>query len=152
MYKYFKEFREFAVKDNAVDLAVAVVVGSAFGKIISSLVSDVIMPLASALVGGFNLAEQKIMVRAAQLAGDGTITHPAIFFKIGVFLQNIVDFVIISAAIFFILKLVSRFKRKLGLLAKGPEDEAVKTLSKDQEILIEIRDILQKQTVNNDRL
>lgn len=153
MHKYFKEFREFAVKDNAVDLAVAVIIGSAFGKIISSLVVDIIMPIASALLGGFNLADLKIIVRAAELAGDGMIVQPAIIFKIGVFLQNIVDFVIISVAIFLILKFVSRLKRKLGLLVKMPEGGAVaNTLTKDQETLIEIRDILQKQTIKNDRM
>lgn len=144
MYKYFKEFREFAVKGNAVDLAVAVVIGAAFGKIISSLVADVIMPLASAAMGGFSLVDFKIIARVAKLASDGTVIRPAIVFKIGSFLQNIVDFLIISFAIFLVLKLVARLKRKLNLSAKTVEDDKpTQPLTKDQEILLEIRDILQ---------
>ena len=93
-----REFREFAVKGNAVDLAVAVIVGGAFGKIVASLVSDIVMPLAGTLLGGLDFSGLALQVREAKI-------------QYGKFLQTCVDFVIIAWAIFLAVKLINRLKR-----------------------------------------
>jgi large conductance mechanosensitive channel len=121
-----REFREFAVKGNVVDLAVAVIIGAAFGKIVSSLVEDVVMPGVGALIGGFDLK-----ALATQI-GSAKITY-------GKFLQTCVDFVIITAAIFLMVKLIHHFRRK---------DEAKPPASvppRQEQLLEEIRDLLKKQ-------
>src|SRR3954471_20411417 len=93
-----KEFREFAVKGNVVDLAVAVIIGGAFGKIVSSLVADIVMPLIGVLMGGVHFESLAVTLGAAEIA-------------YGKFIQSIVDFLIIAAAIFFAVKLINRARR-----------------------------------------
>ena len=121
-----KEFRDFAMKGSVVDLAVGVIIGAAFGKIVSSLVEDVVMPGVGALIGGFDLK-----ALATQI-GSAKITY-------GKFLQTCVDFVIITAAIFLMVKLIHHFRRK---------DEATPPASvppRQEQLLEEIRDLLKKQ-------
>jgi large conductance mechanosensitive channel len=144
MRRYFREFKEFAVKGNVIDLAVAVIVGGAFGKIISSFVADVVMPPLGLLLGGSNLADWKILLKKAILDGDGVALKPAVNLNIGLFLQNVLDFVIIALAIFIMIKVISRLKRQLRLSPDKPKEEAPTPLSKDQELLTEIRDLLKK--------
>jgi len=93
-----KEFREFAIRGNVVDLAVAVIIGGAFGKIITSLVNDVLMPLIGLALGGINFSEQAIVVGSAVI-------------KWGAFVQSILDFIIIAFVIFLIIRAMNRFKR-----------------------------------------
>lgn len=108
-----KEFKEFAVKGNVIDLAVGVVIGGAFGKIVTSFVNDIIMPLVGRLVGGMDFSNYFIALdgsnhptlAAAKDAGAATLNY-------GVFIQNIVDFLIIALAIFIAVKQINRFKRK----------------------------------------
>ena len=120
---FWKEFREFAVKGNVVDLAVAVIIGGAFGKIVSSLVADIVMPAVGALVGGVRFEDLVWQV------GDAKIGY-------GKFIQNIVDFVIIALAIFFAVKLINHFRRK-------EEDKPPAAPPPRQEKLLEeIRDLL----------
>jgi len=144
--KFLKEFKEFAVKGNVVDLAVAVIIGGAFGKIVSSLVADIIMPLVSFLAGGFDFTAWKLVLQKAVLDGSGAIIKPATTMNIGVFIQNIFDFLIIACSIFVMIKVLNKLKKKL---AKEDEIEIKKedkpaSLTKDQELLIEIRDLLRK--------
>ena len=94
-----KEFREFAIRGNVMDLAVAVIIGGAFGKIITSLVSDVLMPLIGLVLGGINFSEQAIVV------GDAVV-------KWGAFLQSIIDFIIIAFVIFLLVRAMNRLKRE----------------------------------------
>ena len=123
---FWKEFREFAVKGNVVDLAVAVIIGGAFGKIVSSLVADIVMPAVGALVGGIHFED------LVWQAGDAKIAY-------GKFIQNIVDFVIIALAIFFAIKLVNHFRRK-------EEDKPPAAPPPRQEKLLEeIRDLLKQK-------
>ena len=126
-----KEFKEFAMKGNVLDLAIGVVIGGAFGKIVSSLVNDIIMPIAGALTGGINFTYLKFIIKGSH---DGV---PAVTLNYGNFIQNTIDFLIISFSIFLFVRLINRFK-------KEKSTEAAKV---DQEILLlqEIRDLLRDQ-------
>lgn len=145
MKRYIKEFKEFAVKGNVIDLAVAVIVGGAFGKIVSSFVADVIMPPLGLLLGGSNLADWKIVLRPATLDASGVATLPALSLNIGLFLQNVLDFLIIALAIFLMIKLLGRLKRQLKPTPDKPKEEAPAPLSKEQALLTEIRDLLKSK-------
>ncbi len=138
METFLKEFKEFAMKGNVVDLAVAVVIGGAFGKIVTSLVNNIIMPLIGILTGGNDLAGLKFSV------GKAVVTY-------GVFLQNVVDFLIIALAIFVALKGLKKLE-ELSPLAKLTQEQANAKTEKsakspsETELLIEIRDLLKKTT------
>ena len=117
-----REFREFAVRGNVVDLAVAVIIGAAFGKIVASLVNDIVMPLVGTLLGGLDFSSLAVQV------GDATVQY-------GKFLQTCVDFVIIAWAIFVAVKVINRLKR-----AEPPP--APPTPPRQEQLLEEIRDLL----------
>lgn len=146
MKKFFQEFKEFAVKGNVVDLAVAVIIGGAFGKIISSLVADIVMPPIGWLMGGVNFTDLKWVLKAGVPATAETAAVPAITMNIGTFLQNVLDFLVIALAVFLMVKLILRLKENLKpfLAREEKEEEKVAPLSKDQELLTEIRDLLKK--------
>ncbi len=134
-----KEFRDFAMRGNVVDLAVGVVIGGAFGKIVSSLVSDVIMPPIGLMLGGVNFTDIKMTLKEAVVDAAGTVTAPAVTLNIGTFVQTIFDFTIIAFAIFLIVKAMNAAKKK--------EEEAPATApppSKEEILLTEIRDLLKK--------
>lgn len=134
---FFKEFREFAVKGNVMDMAIGVVIGTAFGKIVSSLVADVIMPLVGLFVGNIDLKDLAVTLQ------DKTDTSPAIVLTYGVFLQNVLDFLIIAFAIFLTIKLIINLKNRIikeeEAPAEAPADPA------DVQLLREIRDLLKEQ-------
>lgn len=133
-----KEFKEFAVKGNAVDLALGVVIGGAFGKIVTSLVSDIIMPLVGRLTGGVDFTNMFVVLsggkyptlQAAQEAGAVTLNY-------GVFLNSILDFLIIAFSIFIVIKQMNRFKKK--------EEAKPETPPRSEVLLEEIRDVLKKK-------
>ena len=118
---FLKEFKAFAMRGNVVDLAVAVVIGAAFGKIISSLVDGIIMPLVGLLLGGIDISDKKFVF------GQATV-------KWGMFLQTVIDFAIIAFAIFLIIKLIAKLQRK--------ETETPAEPTAQEKLLIEIRDLL----------
>ena len=126
-----KEFKNFAIKGNVMDLAVAVIIGAAFGKIVSSLVNDVIMPVIGLIVGGIDFTGLKIVLNPAV----GDTAEVAILY--GAFIQTIVDFLLIALSIFFVVKLLSKLKKKEE--AKPAQAPAP---PKDILLLTEIRDIL----------
>ncbi|GAV32270.1 MAG: large-conductance mechanosensitive channel protein MscL [Anaerosomatales bacterium] len=127
-----KEFKAFAMRGNVVDLAVGIVIGGAFGKIVSSFVADVLMPPIGLLMGGVNFSSLAITLKEA--AGD----TPAVTINYGVFIQSIVDFVIIAFAIFLVVKAVNAMRKQ--------EEEAPPAPSPEEVLLTEIRDaLLQKQ-------
>lgn len=128
-----KEFKKFAVKGNAIDLAVGVVIGGAFSKIVSSLVEDIIMPAVGLLLGKVNFDTLSLTV----MSMDGT----EIVLKYGKFIQSVVDFLIISFSIFLFVKLINSFKKK------EEEKPKVEEPSKEEQLLTEIRDILKKETI-----
>ncbi|MDR1794937.1 MAG: large-conductance mechanosensitive channel protein MscL [Erysipelotrichaceae bacterium] len=121
------EFKEFAFKGNVIDLAVGVIIGSAFGKIVSSLVADIIMPLIGVLLGGYHFTDLSL-----HLAGESYLLY-------GNFLQNIFDFLIIAICIFAFVKAINKLERK-----KAAEPEAPKGPS-TEELLTEIRDLLKNK-------
>ncbi len=132
----FKEFKEFAFKGNVIDMAVGVVIGSAFGKIVTSLVSDIIMPAVGKLTSGVDIKNLKyVMVQANEEAG---IAESAILY--GQFIQNIVDFFIIAFSVFMAVRLLSKLKRKPEE-APAPEEPKGST---QEELLAEIRDLLKE--------
>lgn len=123
-----EEFRAFALKGNVVDLAVAVIIGAAFGKIVSSLVNDIIMPVVGVLVGGVNLTDLSGSV------GEVQITY-------GVFLQSVIDFIIVAVVIFAAIKLMSVLQRREE---EKPEENKVVEPDEEIKLLREIRDSLNK--------
>jgi large conductance mechanosensitive channel len=133
------EFKSFAVKGNMIDLAVGIIIGAAFGKIIASLVNDVIMPPIGLLLGGMNFTDIHITMKDAVTdPATGKILKEAVNLKLGSFIQALVDFAIIAFSIFMIVKGVSRMNRKQA------ESPAPPAPTKDQELLTEIRDLLKK--------
>lgn len=128
------EFKAFAMKGNVVDMAVGIIIGAAFGKIVSSFVGDIIMPPIGLLIGGVDFTELAITLKAAQ----GEI--PAVVLSYGKFIQTILDFVIVAFAIFMGVKAINRLKREE---AAAPQAPAAPT--KEQELLCEIRDLLKAQ-------
>lgn len=126
-----KDFRDFAVRGNVVDLAVGIIIGAAFGKIVSSVVADVIMPPIGLLIGGVDFSDLVITLKEAQGAA------PAVVISIGKFLQTIIDFTIIAFAIFMLVKVINKVNAK---------KEAAPPVPTAQEILLtEIRDLLKQQ-------
>ena len=137
------EFREFAMKGNVMDMAVGVIIGGAFGKIIASLVADVIMPPIGLLTGGVNFTDIKIVMKDAVIDAAGKIATPAVTLNIGNFLQVMVDFTIVAFAIFILIKIANTFKKKI--IEEKPEPAAVPEIPKQEILLAEIRDILKQK-------
>jgi len=129
-----KEFKEFAVKGNMIDLAVAVIIGGAFGKIVTSLVNDVLMPPIGMLLGGVDFSELKIMLKAAE--GDVA----AVTLNYGAWLNTIIDFAIVALVIFAVIKGINSLKKKEAEAPAPPPAP-----SKEEELLTEIRDLLAKK-------
>jgi large conductance mechanosensitive channel len=121
-----KEFRDFAIKGNVVDLAVGVIIGAAFGKIVSSLVEDIVMPGIGVLIGGFDFKTLAVQI------GSAKITY-------GKFLQTCVDFLIIAASIFVAVKFIHRFRRKA-------EEQPAASPPRQEKLLEEIRDLLKQRS------
>jgi large conductance mechanosensitive channel len=126
-----KEFKEFAVKGNVVDMAVGIIIGAAFGKIVSSIVGDVIMPPIGALLGGVDFTNLAITVK------DGVGTVPAVVIRYGKFIQTVIDFTIIAFAIFMIVKALNTLKKKEEEAPKAPPAP-----TNEEVLLTEIRDLL----------
>ncbi|MDD1612352.1 MAG: large-conductance mechanosensitive channel protein MscL [Methylococcaceae bacterium] len=128
-----KEFKEFAIKGNAIDMSVGIIIGVAFGKIVSSLVADVVMPPIGVLVGGVDFTKLAITIKEA--SGDA----PAVMLKYGNFLQAVVDFTIIAFAIFLVIKLINKLKKQQVEIPPAPEP------TKEELLLTEIRDLLKER-------
>lgn len=129
-----KELKNFMMRGNVVDMAVGVIVGGAFGKIVSSLVSDVVMPPIGVLLGGVDFSDLKVTIKEA--VGDAA----AVTLNYGVFLQTIFDFIIISTAIFFAVKAINTLHSKQEEVPAAPPAP-----SKEETLLAEIRDLLKEQ-------
>lgn len=123
----WKDFKAFAFKGNVLELAIAVVIGAAFGKIVSSLVENIITPLIGLIMGGVNFSGLAVRV------GDATVTY-------GIFIQSIIDFLIVAFAIFMFVRMLGKLKRKEDI---KPEEGP--TIDSKEELLIEIRDLLKQQ-------
>ncbi|KYP93295.1 large-conductance mechanosensitive channel protein MscL [Rosenbergiella epipactidis] len=126
----FKEFRDFAMRGNVVDLAVGVVIGAAFGKIVSSLVANIIMPPLGLLIGGIDFKNMAVTLKPA--VGD----TPAVLLQYGIFIQSIFDFIIIAFAIFLAIKVMNKLYKKKEV------EKPVAKPSAEEVLLTEIRDLL----------
>ena len=131
---FIQEFKEFAMKGNVIDMAVGVVIGGAFGKIVTSLVSDIMMPVLGLLTGGMNFTDLKIVLKEA--VGQ----TPAVTINYGSFIQVTVDFIIIAFCIFCAIKAINKLKKP----APAPEPTAPAEPSEEIKLLTEIRDLLKK--------
>ena len=134
-----KEFKEFAMKGNVVDLAVGVVIGAAFGKIVNSLVSDVIMPPVGWMLGGVNFKDIKIKLSEALLDTTGKVVQEGVSINIGMFIQTVFDFLIVAAVIFMLIRAMNKMKKEEEAAPSAPPAPS------NQEVLLtEIRDLLKK--------
>lgn len=129
-----KDFKEFALRGNVVDLAVGVIIGGAFGKIVTSLVNDLLMPIIGALLGGVNFSELKYIITPA----SGEIAESAILY--GAFIQSIFDFFIVALSIFLFIRLLTKMKKK-----EPAVEDALPEPSKEEVLLAEIRDLLKEK-------
>lgn len=129
-----KEFKEFAFKGNVIDLAVGVIIGGAFGKIVTSLVNDILMPILGILLGGINFKDLKYVIVPA----SGDAAESAILY--GSFMQSIIDFFIIASSIFLFIKLFSSVKKKEPVAPPAPPEPSQEVL-----LLEEIRDLLKSK-------
>ena len=136
----FKEFKEFAFKGNVVDMAIGVVIGGAFGKITTSLVNDVIMPLISRITGGVDFSAWKWVLKAAEVDETGAETAAEIAVNYGSFIAVVLDFLIIALVLFMVVKAIN----KLRTIGKKPEEpaEEEEPAPTSEELLTEIRDLL----------
>lgn len=143
MGKFIHDFKEFAMKGNIIDMAVGVIVGGAFGKIVSSLVNDIIMPVMSLVTGGDGYKNLKYVITEGRDAADGVAAVEEVAINYGLFIQNIVDFLIIALSIFVALRVVMKFMKKEkeaeAAPARAPE------LTAEEKLLTEIRDLLKDQ-------
>jgi len=128
-----QEFKEFAVKGNAVDMAVGIIIGAAFGKIVSSAVGDVVMPPIGMLLGGMDFSALALTLSPA------TADTPAVVIGYGKFIQTLVDFIIVAFAIFMLVKGINALKRKEAAEPAAPAEP-----SAEQKLLAEIRDLLKQ--------
>ncbi len=138
-----KEFKEFAVKGNVIDLAVGVIIGGAFGKIVASFVNDVVMPPIGLLLGGMDFKDLKIYLKEEVLNDAGEVAIDAVTLNYGMFIQNVIDFAIIAFVIFLAIKGINRMKRKEEDVPAAPAPPAEP--SKSEVLLEEIRDLLKKK-------
>lgn len=143
MGKFLQDFKEFALKGNVIDLAIGVIIGGAFGKIVSSLVDDIIMPVVTICTGGDGFKNMKYVIKEGSAAtADGVAAVEEVAVNYGMFIQNIVDFLIIALSIFVALRVTMKFMKK----EKEAEASAPAPAPTPEETLLtEIRDILKNQ-------
>ncbi|MBQ8474791.1 MAG: large-conductance mechanosensitive channel protein MscL [Clostridia bacterium] len=154
MKKFFADFKAFIMKGNIIDMAVGVVIGGAFGKIVTSLVADIITPLISILTGKVSLTELKWVINEAVLDEAGAVVTPELALTYGNFIQNIIDFLIIAISIFIVLRVMTVTQKKLEDLRKKEEEEKKEEPEAPAEtelsVLKEIREMLKKENESNE--
>ena len=154
MKNLLKEFKDFAMKGNVVDMAVGIIIGGAFGKIVTSVVNDVIMPLIGLIVGGVNFTDLAFTLKDAVPASEGVAAQPAVLLKYGNFLQTTFDFLIVAFSIFLFIKIINTAKERLEKATKAAEEAAAAAAAAEPApepapdpqivLLTEIRDLLKK--------
>ena len=142
MKKFFEEFKTFAMRGNVIDMAVGVVIGGAFGKITTSIVNDIIMPVISILTGGIAFEDWKVVLKEAVLAADGTVEAAEVAITYGNTIAIILDFIIIAFAVFCMVKAINSLHRKKEEPAPEPAPEPEPEPSAEEKLLTEIRDLL----------
>lgn len=140
MSKFLADFKQFIMKGNVFDMAIGIIIGGAFGKIVSSMVNDIIMPIVGLFVGGIDFQNLKYTLKAEELSTKGEVLKPAVTLNYGNFIQQTVDFLIIALCIFLFLRLMMNFKKK-----KVEAPAAPPAPSAEEVLLTEIRDILKNK-------
>ena len=140
MKKFFEEFKSFAMRGNVIDMAVGVVIGGAFGKITTSIVNDIIMPLISMLTGGIDFSQWKWVLKEAVLDAEGAVTSAEVAVNFGSTIAVILDFIIIAFAVFCMVKALNNLHRKKEEAPAAPP--APPEPSAEEKLLAEIRDLL----------
>ena len=135
-----KELKEFLLRGNVIDMAVGIVVGGAFGKIVTSFVNDILMPPIATLLGDSKFTEMKLVLQSAVMEGEEVI-KPAITFNYGSFIQVVIDFLIVGVSIFFVIKAMNSLKKKKE---EKPTPAAPAAPTKEEVLLTEIRDLLKR--------
>lgn len=141
--KFLSDFKDFAVKGNVIDMAVGVIIGGAFGKIVTSLVNDIIMPTVGIAIGGLDFKNLKWVMKDAVMDGE-TVVSPEVAMNYGNFIQNVVDFIIIAFCIFVMIKLIMNLKRKKEEPVQEPAPAPEPEPSNEEKLLTEIRDLLKE--------
>lgn len=136
---FAKEFKEFAMRGNVVDMAVGIIIGGAFGKIVSSFVDDIIMPPIGKLIGGVEFSDLKVVLDQAVMEG-GEVIQPEVAIRYGSFIQAVIDFLILALVIFLMIRGINRLRRK-----QEEQPEAPAAPPADVQLLTEIRDLLKNQ-------
>ncbi|MBQ3212539.1 MAG: large-conductance mechanosensitive channel protein MscL [Alistipes sp.] len=142
---FLKEFKEFAVKGNVMDMAVGVIIGGAFGKIVTSVVNDIIMPPVGLLVGGVDFSDMKLTLKQEVLDAAGTVITPAVNWNYGAFIQQIVDFAILAFCVFLMVKLMNKLNKKKEEPAPAPAPAPEPEPTAEEKLLTEIRDLLKER-------
>ncbi|MFT4738187.1 MAG: large conductance mechanosensitive channel [Cyclobacteriaceae bacterium] len=142
--KTFKEFKEFAIKGNMFDMAIGIIIGVAFNKIVSSLVNDILLPFFSLIVGNVNFQNLNIVLQNEIVDNTGIVTQELVSIKYGNFIQVLFDFLIIAITVFLVIKMFNRLRRK----AEDEQDTSVST-PRDIELLSEIRDLLKEKSFDS---
>ena len=142
MKKFLSEFKEFALRGNVLDMAIGVVIGGAFGKITTSLVNDVFMPLIGLLIGGVDLGQLNIVLKPEVLDEAGKVVTEAVTLGIGTFLSTVIDFVLVAFVIFLMVKTMNKLASLKKKEEEAPEEDPKPT---SEELLTEIRDLLKAQ-------
>lgn len=137
---FIKEFKEFAMRGNVIDLAVGVVIGGAFGKIVTSLVDDLIMPIIGVITGGVDFSQKKIIIKDAILNPDGSELAAAVTLNYGNFINVVIQFLIIAFCIFVVIKGINSLKKKEEEAPPAPAGP-----SNEEVLLAEIRDLLKNK-------
>ena len=143
MKKFLSEFKTFAMRGNVIDLAVGVVIGGAFGKITTSVVNDIIMPIIGMLTGGLNFSDWKIVLKQAVLDAEGVVTDPEVAITFGNTISVILDFIIIAFAVFCMVKGLNKLHRKKEEAPPAPP--APPEPSAEEKLLTEIRDLMKNK-------
>jgi len=136
--KFIDEFKDFAMKGNVIDMAVGIVIGVAFGRIVSSIVNDILMPPIGVLIGGVNFSDLKFIIKEASNSTQ------AVTINYGNFIQVVFDFIIIALSMFVVIKAMNIAKRNREKEMLDSKPEVIEEASKDLELLSEIRDLLKK--------
>lgn len=144
MKKFISEFKEFISRGNVMDMAVGVIVATAFGKITTSLVNDVFMPLIGWLIGDIDLTQLNLTLSPAVVNEAGEVTKEAVVIGLGTFLTTVIDFILVALIVFCIIKAFNTAKKKLEKPAE-PEPEKPAEPSKEEVLLTEIRDLLKNR-------
>ena len=142
---FIKEFKAFAIKGNVMDMAVGVIIGGAFGKIVTSLVNDVIMPPIGLVVGGVDFTDMKLTLKQQVLDAAGEVLTPAVTWNYGAFIQQVVDFTILAFCVFLMVKIMNTINKKKEEPKPAPAPAPEPEPSAEEKLLTEIRDLLKNK-------